>query len=108
MNKNKDVLYQNSLKQAFEIAQKIIATDAGKKIYREYRHKLEFDGDRRIDIVHDEEIPTAAKFIDEKKRLNQDLHDLKINRINAVEHNLESPANSESPNPDNNPENPKI
>jgi len=62
LNKNKDILYQNSVKEAFDIAQKIIATDAGKKIFREYRHKLEFDGDRRIDIVKDEEIPTAAKF----------------------------------------------
>jgi tetratricopeptide (TPR) repeat protein len=62
LNINKDVLYQNSVRQAFEISKKIIATDTGKKIYREYRHKLEFDGDRKIDIVQDEEIPTAAKF----------------------------------------------
>lgn len=62
LNKNKDVLYQNSVRQPFEIAKKIIATDAGKEIFREYRHKLEFEGDRRIDIVQDEEIPTAAKF----------------------------------------------
>lgn len=62
LNKNKDVLYQNSVKQAFEIAKKIVITDTGKKIYREYRHKLEFEGERRIDIVQDEEIPTAAKF----------------------------------------------
>jgi Tfp pilus assembly protein PilF len=62
LNKSKDVLYQNSVRQAFEISKKIIATDTGKKIFREYRHKLEFDGDRKIDIVQDEEIPTAAKF----------------------------------------------
>lgn len=62
LNKNRDVLYQNSVRQAFEIAKRIIATDAGKKIFREYRHKLEFEGDRRIDIVQNEEIPTAAKF----------------------------------------------
>lgn len=62
LNKSKDVLYQNSLRQAFEISKKIIATDTGKKIFTEYRHKLEFDGDRIIDIVQDEEIPTAAKF----------------------------------------------
>lgn len=62
LNKYKDVLYQNSVRQAFEIAKRTIATDAGKKIFREYRHKLEFEGDRRIDIVQDEEIPTAAKF----------------------------------------------
>lgn len=62
LNKNKDVLYQNSVRQAFEIAKKIIASDTGKKIFREYRHKLEFEGDRKIDIIQDEEIPTAAKF----------------------------------------------
>lgn len=62
LNKSKDGLYQNSLKQAFEIANKISATDIGKKIYREYRHKLEFEGDREIDIVQDSDIPTAAKF----------------------------------------------
>jgi tetratricopeptide (TPR) repeat protein len=62
LNKSKDVLYQNSVRQAFEISKKIIATDIGKKIFREYRHKLEFDGDRKIDIIQDEEIPTAAKF----------------------------------------------
>jgi tetratricopeptide (TPR) repeat protein len=62
LNKSKDVLYQNSIRQAFEISKKIIATDSGKKIFREYRHKLEFDGDRKIDIIQDEEIPTAAKF----------------------------------------------
>ena len=62
LNKSKDVLYQNSVKQTFEISKKILATDTGKKIFREYRHKLEFDGDRKIDIIQDEEIPTAAKF----------------------------------------------
>jgi hypothetical protein len=62
LNKSKDVLYQNSVRQAFEISKKIIATDTGKKIFREYRHKLEFDGDRKIEIIQDEEIPTAAKF----------------------------------------------
>lgn len=62
LNKHRDVLYQNSVRQAFEIAKKIIATDTGRKIFTEYRYKLEFEGDRRIDIVQDEEIPTAAKF----------------------------------------------
>jgi tetratricopeptide (TPR) repeat protein len=62
LNKNNDALYQNSVKQAFEIAKKIIAGDSGKKIYQEYIRKLEFEGDKRIDIVQDKEIPTAAKF----------------------------------------------
>ena len=62
LNNNKDILYQNSVRQAFEISKKIIATDIGKKIFSEYRYKLEYHGDRKIDIVQDEEIPTAAKF----------------------------------------------
>ena len=61
-NTQKDILYQNSVKQSFEIAKKITATAEGKKIFREYRHKLEFDGGVEIDIVEDSEIPTAAKF----------------------------------------------
>ncbi len=62
LNKSKDELYQKSLQQAFEIAKKISATDVGKRIYREYRHKLEFEGDREIDIVQNSDIPTAAKM----------------------------------------------
>ena len=86
LNNNKDVLYQNSVKQAFEIAQKIIANDAGKKIFREYRHKLEFDGDRRIDIVQDEEIPTAAKF-EFAENYERDTHIVKYKpSYPAVEH----------------------
>ncbi len=62
LNKNKDVLYQNSLKQAFDIAKRIIEKDEGKKIFREYRHKLEFEGGKEIEIVEDAAIPTAAKI----------------------------------------------
>ena len=58
----KDVLYQNSVRQAFDIAKKITETGEGKKIFREYRHKLEFDGGKEIDIVEDTEIATAAKI----------------------------------------------
>lgn len=62
LNKTKDVLFNKSIKVAFEIAQRIIESEQGKKIHREYRHKLEYEGDRRIDIIKDESIPTAAKF----------------------------------------------
>ncbi len=72
-NKNKDVLYKNSVRQAFEIAQKVIATDTGQKIYREYRSKLEFEGDRKIDILKDEDIPTAAKF-EFAENYDRDIH----------------------------------
>lgn len=62
LNINKDILYQNSVRQVFEISKKIIVTDAGKKIFSEYKRKLEFEGDRKIDIFEDEDILTAAKF----------------------------------------------
>ncbi|WP_462254984.1 tetratricopeptide repeat protein [Ferruginibacter sp.] len=62
LNKTKDVLYQNSVRQAFDISKKIIEMGEGKKIFREYRHKLEFEGGKEIDIVEDTEIPTAAKI----------------------------------------------
>ncbi len=62
LNKNKDVLYQNSVRQAFEVARKIIASGEGKKILKEYRQKLEFVGGTEIEIVEDTEIPTAAKI----------------------------------------------
>lgn len=62
VNKQKDTLYQNSVQQAFEIAKKIVASDTATKIYRGYRQQLEIEGERRIDIVQEEDIPTAAKF----------------------------------------------
>lgn len=62
LNRTKDVLYQNSLRQAIDVSRKIIETDEGKKIFRKYRHKLEFEGGKEIDIIADAEIPTAAKM----------------------------------------------
>lgn len=62
LNKNKDILHQKSVRQAFDIAKKIMETGEGKKIFREYRHKLEFAGGTELDIVEDTEIPTAAKI----------------------------------------------
>ncbi len=61
-NPNKDGLYQNSLRLAVNAAQKICATDIGKAIFTEYRHKLEWEGDKRVEVIQDDTIPTAAKF----------------------------------------------
>jgi len=61
-NKNKDGLYKTSLNQALEIARKVISSQLGSKNFREYRYKLEFEGDRKIDLISDEEIQTPAKF----------------------------------------------
>jgi tetratricopeptide (TPR) repeat protein len=85
-NKNRDVLYQNSERQVFEIAKKIISTEIGKKTYRQYRKKLEFEGDKIIDIVQDEEIPTAAKF-EFAENYNRDTHIVRYKpSYPAVEH----------------------
>ena len=62
VNKNKDNLSRNSLKQALEIAQEIIKTGIGKPIVRQYLRKLEDLGEKEIQIVEDEKIPTAAKI----------------------------------------------
>ena len=62
LNRNKDVLYQNSVRQSFEIAKKVLSTSEGEKLFSEYRHKLEFAGGREIEVIEDAGIPTAAKF----------------------------------------------
>lgn len=86
LNKNKDVLYQNSVSKAFDVSKKIMATDVGKKSFREYRHKLEFEGGRKIDIIQDKEIPTAAKF-EFAENYNRETHIVKYKpSYPAVEH----------------------
>jgi tetratricopeptide (TPR) repeat protein len=62
VNPKKDALYQNSIKQAFESAQKIIKEDTGRQVYLSYHDKLVKEGNRQINIVEDGNIPTAAKF----------------------------------------------
>lgn len=62
LNPNNDVLYQNSVKQAFDITRNIIATDAVKNTLNEYKNQLESKGNRKVEIVQDADIPTAAKF----------------------------------------------
>lgn len=57
-----DGLHKSAVKMAFEIAKTLVDSESGKKIFREYRHKLEFDGGKEIDIIVDAEIPTAAKI----------------------------------------------
>lgn len=57
-----DSLHKSAVKTAFELAKTLTNSESGKKIFREYRHKLEFEGGKEIDIVVDAEIPTAAKI----------------------------------------------
>jgi tetratricopeptide (TPR) repeat protein len=62
LNKNKDDLYKNSINQAFEIANRISGSQVGENIYKKYLLKLELDGGKEIDVLQDNQIPTAAKF----------------------------------------------
>ncbi|MDD3489769.1 MAG: tetratricopeptide repeat protein [Bacteroidia bacterium] len=62
LNKVKDQLYNNSIRQAFSVARNIISTDTGKKTYRKYRRQLEIECGKEIEIIPDAEILTAAKF----------------------------------------------
>ena len=43
LNKKKDDLYRNSMKQVFHLAQKIIIGHKGKDIIKKYLHSLEFE-----------------------------------------------------------------
>ena len=61
LNSNKDTLYKNSLQLAFGLANKMLTDSSGRKLYREYRRKLELEGGTEIDLVEDTEIQTAAK-----------------------------------------------
>ena len=62
LNRNKDVLFNNSINQLYEISKNMILSDEGKSIYKQYLVKLEYEGGTEIDIVEDENIPTSAKF----------------------------------------------
>ena len=61
-NKNKDSLYENSVRLAFDMAKRILPTEEGKKTYQAYRQKLESAGGTVIDIFEDTDIRTAAKI----------------------------------------------
>jgi Flp pilus assembly protein TadD len=83
---NEDALYQNALKQAFAVANKIAADFDGKKIFKTHRSRLEALGGIEIDIVEDNEISTVAK-IEFAERYNRDKHIVKYKTTYpAVEH----------------------
>jgi hypothetical protein len=63
---------EHAEKQAFEIAARLVKTNNGQKIYHAYQKKLEYESDRKIELVQDDEISTAAKieFAEYYKREN--------------------------------------
>lgn len=60
--KSKDLVFQNSIRQAFLTAEKIVKENKEISIVKKYLHKLEFDCDKQIDLVEDSKISTAAKL----------------------------------------------
>lgn len=60
-NNRQDELYRQSLSLMVELAQKLIQTDTGKTIYRNFRKTVETACGKTIDIVKDDTIATAAK-----------------------------------------------
>jgi tetratricopeptide (TPR) repeat protein len=83
---DKDPLYNNALKQAFELANKIGNDNDGKVLFKGYRSQLEDQGGIKIDIFEDDEISTVAK-IEFAERHNRDKHIVKYKTTYpAVEH----------------------
>ncbi|SHM44500.1 tetratricopeptide repeat protein [Flavobacterium xanthum] len=83
---NEEALYQNALKQAFDLANKIASDSDGEKLFKTYRSQLEDQGGIEIDIFEDNEIQTAAK-IEFAERHNRDKHIVKYkSTYPAVEH----------------------
>ncbi|MBK7095618.1 MAG: hypothetical protein IPH57_11405 [Saprospiraceae bacterium] len=62
LNKHKDSLYANSVKKSFEIAQKLSSSDKGEKLIKKYCYELEARCNKKIKIIKDADIKTAAKI----------------------------------------------
>lgn len=58
----KDTLYKQAYNLAIQSAKKLIDSDTGMKIFKSFLHKLEFEGDRKIDVIEDDSLPTTAKM----------------------------------------------
>lgn len=69
----KKELYQNTIKQLFNISQKIIKEDKGQKIYQKYIEKLEYEAKKPVRILLDDNIPTIAK-IEIAENYSRDYH----------------------------------
>ena len=83
-----DALYQDAVRQAFSIADKIASDTDNSKIYLAYRSQLEAEGGIEIDIIEDDTIPTAAK-IEFAEIHNRETHIVKYkSTYPAVDHLL--------------------
>ncbi|MEI7676407.1 MAG: tetratricopeptide repeat protein [Bacteroidales bacterium] len=59
----KNSLFKNALSLVVSISNRITSQDdEAKRIYRKFRHQLEFEGGVEIEIIESKEIKTAARF----------------------------------------------
>ena len=58
----KDQLFQNAVALVSDVAKAVILRGDAKKIVSKYLYKLEFEGDKLIESIEDNEIPTVAKL----------------------------------------------
>ncbi|MGV3504661.1 MAG: tetratricopeptide repeat protein [Adhaeribacter sp.] len=85
-NKNKDILYVQSLEYAIDIAKKIIQEGNGRRVVNKFTRALEERTGTRIDSTEDEKIDTAAK-IEFAENYNRDRHIIRFKpSYPAVEH----------------------
>lgn len=61
-SKTHDNLEKQAVELAFNVARQLAATEAGKQLFNDYLHKLEFEWDIKIKAIADETISTAAKM----------------------------------------------
>lgn len=80
----KDQVFQHALSLALTIAKNIIQRGEAKSIVSEYLHRLEFEGDKLIESIIDEEIPTIAK-LEVAEYYNREKHQIKY-KLNATAH----------------------
>src|ERR1035437_4464322 len=84
--KNDSDLFNHALALTLKTAEEFVKTDAGKKIFNEYKSYLEIQTDKAIKVEVDNSIPTAAK-IEFAENYNRDYHLIKYKeKYLAVEH----------------------
>jgi tetratricopeptide (TPR) repeat protein len=85
-SKSRDTIYQESLKLAVNLAQRLLKEGKGKSVVQHYTRKLEENTGTRIDTVVDDTIATAAK-IEFAENYNRDMHIIRYkSEFPAVEH----------------------
>lgn len=87
LNTKTDVLYHNSVRQAFKIATLISKTNQGRNTYNEFKNILEQENNTKIKIVKDDSIATAATA-EIAENHNRDHHVIKYKNAGGVYEHL--------------------